>query len=590
MDKLLSIRSRSKSRERPEPKPQDIGAAALETDPPRSKSREQPEPKPEDIGAAALVTDPPVTNTNPNMKTDDTKETSYHIKTEKLPDDLFEHLMKDAEHLPYEDYGEIITHENGLPIYYFGGKTFQEATKAIWKVKDKIYALEPKRIKLSNEDYNVYENPDEKIKETGARPKQYLQRIDKQITEMSDKLQDVMNLVQESRAASRAASRVASRAHSRHQSPETRHESLIKRVQELSTPSRTESRQNSPERREPSKRREHNENWYNDNYNHTQNDSLEARFSKFLLKQGKIFNCITPLQNEDGASHAIWLHGLKLEMESFNIPSEFFVPLAIRKLPDKIRPTIVAKKIKTPKELEAALYSIYCGTKNATSLKSQFSKENKMAPNNRDYNALREQIKRTQVPIIVSVERIGQNDPPMIRDRLIEETSEMLSTELFLNAIQDDAKRSVLNKGRHESFDELVQRANDFASSISDDPKSKIGNITDKPYDNGQKCKIHPLGQHNQTECYLRCKIHPWGSHKNADCYQKNGKSKEQKKHSCPPERHGKHGETYWCLFCNTVTPKLEEHRCLHCWKCSTDKCAVLLKDCPCPSKFKKGQ
>ena len=129
MDKLLSYRSRSKSRERPEPKPEDIGAAALETDPPRSKSRERPEPKPEDIGAAALETNPPETNPSPNMKTKDTKETSYHIKTEKLPDDLFEHLTKDAEHLPYEDYGQIITHENGLPIYYFGGKHFKKQLK-----------------------------------------------------------------------------------------------------------------------------------------------------------------------------------------------------------------------------------------------------------------------------------------------------------------------------------------------------------------------------------------------------------------------------------------------------------------------------
>ena len=58
--------------------------------------------------------------------------------------------------------------------------------------------------------------------------------------------------------------------------------------------------------------------------------------------------------------------------------------------------------------------------------------------------------------MIISVERIGQKDIPAIRERLVEETSERIATELFLNAIQEDAKRSVLNKGRHETFDERV--------------------------------------------------------------------------------------------------------------------------------------
>ena len=71
--------------------------------------------------------------------------------------------------------------------------------------------------------------------------------------------------------------------------------------------------------------------------------------------------------------------------------------------------------------------------------------------------------------MIVSVERIGHNDTPSIRERLVEDLSEKIAIELFLNAIQNDAKQSILNKGRYESLDEVVKRANDFASSIQNE-------------------------------------------------------------------------------------------------------------------------
>ena len=267
------------------------------------------------------------------------------------------------------------------------------------------------------------------------------------------------------------------------------------------------------------------------------------------------------------------------------MPEEFFVPLAIRLLPDDIRSNIVAKKVKTPKELNEALYNIYCATKNAISLKAQFFKENKMAPHDRNYNNLRTTIKRTQAPMIVSVERVGEEDIPSIRERQVEETSERIAIELFLDAIQDDAKRSILNKGRYNGIDQLVSRANDFASSIPDEThRSRIGHITDKQI-SPDHCKIHPHGSHNQSQCRQKCQTHPLSAHRNTECTTTTTKTEAR---PCHPSRAGLHAEPLWCLFCNTVSPKLENHRCFHCWRCSNSTDPQFSRDCPCPNKFKK--
>ena len=185
--------------------------------------------------------------------------------------------------------------------------------------------------------------------------------------------------------------------------------------------------------------------------------------------------------------------------------------------------------------------------------------------------------------MIVSVERIGYNDTPAIRERLVEETSERIAIELFLNALQDDAKRSILNKGRYDSLDELVGRANDFASSISDETSgSRIGHIMDTQNSLDQ-CKIHPTATHSFAQCRARCKIHPTSTHKNVDCRNPTTQTR-----TCHPSRAGLHAEPFWCLFCNTVTPKMENNKCFHCWKCSNQTTPLLSMDCPCPNRFKK--
>ena len=501
---------------------------------------------------------------------------SPNLKTERLDDRVFDHLSKEAQELPDELYYQLITHSDGSPLYYFGATNFTKATKAIFVKGDTIYSVDPKRIKPPDDtEQHTYEDPYQTRNVTGTKPKQtaqninlmtqdinkdlMTQNINKEISLINEKLNEMTNLIQQSRESSRKNSRRQSL-----QSPVRKHEI------------------------EHEEDNNYDINQYNTNY-----ETLEQRFCKFLLKQSKIINYITPLNHDQGSSYALWLHGLKLEMETFAIPQEFTVPIAIRKLPDNIRSDIVSKKITTMAGLDAALYSIYCGTKNAISLKTQFFKDNKLAPHDRNYNALRDKIKRTQVPMIISVERIGQKDIPAIRERLVEETSERIATELFLNAIQEDAKRSVLNKGRHETFDELVQRANDFASSIPEELKTKIGNITEKPFynDQSQKCKVHPMGNHSQTECRLKCKLHPWSSHTDAVCFQKQNKMQNQENtRTCPKERYGKHGEPFWCLFCNTVTPKFQRHQCFHCWKCSKENNAILSRHCPCDKTYKKPQ
>ena len=43
---------------------------------------------------------------------------------------------------------------------------------------------------------------------------------------------------------------------------------------------------------------------------------------------------------------------------------------------------------------------------------------------------------------------------------------------------------NVLYKGRHKTFDELVQHANDFARPIPEELKTTIGNVIEKPFYN----------------------------------------------------------------------------------------------------------
>ena len=565
----------------------------------RSKSKErtmeksESSTKPEITGASAIEQLPPDQSTTTIMSQATKKATNRKIQ--KMPDELLE-LAELAQVLPDEDYGELITREDGSPIFYFGGTNLTSATKAIWKVDNKIYALDPRRIHIPEETENIYENPDDQrtTKNLGARPKSKTQQeqlmqkteepsylteqiniIKEDISEIMKIKQDISDMVKTMNAKSRSVSR---------------HVSPVRN----SSRSRQSSRNVSPIRNREFNFEE-NEDYldYNQKQLHSnqiKQESTEERFSRFLIQKSKLVNHLTQLQHKQGPSYALWLQTLKDEMKIFAMPEEFFVLLAIRKIPEEIRSDVIAKKVKTPKELNEALYSIYCETRNAISLKTQFFKENKMAPTDRNYNNLRTTIKRTQAPMIVSVERIGYNDIPSIRERLVEETSERISMELFISAIQDDCKRSILNKGRYNSLDELVSRANDFASSISDEThRTRIGHIADKQ-NSPDHCKIHPHGIHNQSQCRLKCLKHPNSDHKMSTCPNKtvDFRSSTTQIGTCHPSRVGLHAEPLWCLFCNTVTPKMENHRCFHCWKCSNQTTPLLGKDCPCPNRFKK--
>jgi hypothetical protein len=96
-------------------------------------------------------------------------------------------------------------------------------------------------------------------------------------------------------------------------------------------------------------------------------------------------------------------------------------------------------------------------------------------------------------------------------------------------------------------------------------------------------CKIHPHGFHNQSQCRQKCQTHPLSEHRNVDCRKFGTQIR-----ACHPSRAGLHAEPFWCLFCNTVTPKIENNRCFHCWKCSNQTTPLYSKDCPCPNRFKK--
>ena len=441
-----------------------------------------------DISLLGNKQNPPDHQTTATMS--QTTKNATNRKLQKIPDELLE-LAEYAEELPEEDYGEIITREDGSPIYYFGGTKFTNATKAIWKVDNKIYALDPRRVNIPEENENIYERPDyqKTTRNFGEKQKTKIQQdqemhkaqepynlteqiniIKQDINDMKSIKQDINDMksirqdISDMMITIKNKSEPVSKQSSKNVSP----------VRNISRSiSRKSSRHTSPIRNYESDHEDYTE--YNQKqiqnqvYTSTKQESIEERFSRFLIQKSKLVNHLTQLQHKQGPSYTLWLQGLKDEMKLFAMPEEFFIPLAIRKLPDEIRSDIIAKKVKTPKELNEALYNIYCETKNAISLKGQFFKENKMAPHDRNYNNLRTTIKRTQTPMIVSVERIGHNDTPSIRERLVEDLSEKIAIELFLNAIQNDAKQSILNKGRYESLDEVVKRANDFASSIQNE-------------------------------------------------------------------------------------------------------------------------
>ena len=562
MDKLLS-KARSKSKERQE--------------------KSDTQTKLEDLGATALE-EKIIPNTLNIDTMDSSTTTPSRKKFIKLPDDLIEPLTDQAEPLPDDEYGEIITREDGAPIYYFGAAKFPHATKAIWRFQNKIYALDPRRIKIPEdfEQENIYENPEEtKHTFNGARPKQHLQNIEEVSQDQKENLTHSGRKTKPNKDSENKEDRYEKQFNDLNDKINSMMEIFLDSKLEPKTHSRNQSPIRKPELHDYGNAINQAKQYV---CNIANEDTLEEKFCKFLLKQSKIVAYITPLDHEQGPSYASWLQSLTHEMEFFAIPLEFIVPLAIRKLPDKIRTEIIPKRIITLNQLDEALYNIYCGTKNSVSLKTQFLKDNKLAPHDRNYNNLRDKIKRKQAPMIVSVERVGQNDIPSVKERLVEETSERVATELFLQAIQDDCKRSVLNKGRYNSFDELVQRANDFASSISDEQpiRNRINNITDKP-----KCKIHPLGIHAQQDCKLKCPQHPWSDHKARDCNSGQNQNGQTIPY-CHPSRAGKHSEPLWCLFCNTVEPKLENNKCTHCWRCSTAQSPMFSRDCQCPAKPRK--
>ena len=167
--KLLS-RARSKSKERtmeksePTTKPEIPGASATEQLPHEYTH-----------GAPEIKQNPPDQSTSTTMS--HTTKTATNRKLQKMPDELLE-LAEHAEELPYEDYGELITREDGSPIFYFGGTNLTNATKAIWKIDNKIYALDPRRINIAEENQNIYECPDDQrtTRNLGARPKSKTQQ------------------------------------------------------------------------------------------------------------------------------------------------------------------------------------------------------------------------------------------------------------------------------------------------------------------------------------------------------------------------------------------------------------------------------
>ena len=191
-------------------------------------------------------------------------------------------------------------------------------------------------------------------------------------------------------------------------------------------------------------------------------------FASYLSRNKELLRLIKPLVHSQGAAYTKWLSVLRKQMETYEIPEEFFIQIALSKLPEEIAVRVIDTNIEDENQLDEILFKIYCGASNAVNMKKNFIKENKLAPRDRNFDALRSKIMDVQVPNLISVMRIGYNRPSMIREALINQASFTYGSELFLEAIQPDTKASVLNKGKYQSVDELVSRANDFASSIDD--------------------------------------------------------------------------------------------------------------------------
>lgn len=334
------------------------------------------------------------------------------------------------------------------------------------------------------------------------------------------------------------------------------------------------------------------------------NDKNDIDFGDYLSRSGnkERLRNIPQLVHSQGPTYSKWLSVLQKQMKLLGIPDHLYIPLAINKVPAEIRVRVLDTPINTDDDLEELLHTIYCGAMNSTNLIRNYKKTNKMAPHDRDYDKLRDTILNDQVPTILSVQRIGKGKQHEVREALIEQATFTRGTELFLDALQRDARTSILNKGPHDSVDELVQRANDFASSIDNDyTKPFVGIVQDR----NNQCRVHPHLKHSQQECRNKCPIHPYGSHTAKDCrttaptnkcpIHPNGSHTEgecRMQHAtktspkpCPPERAGIHGHPMWCAYCNNLLPKNENNKCPHCWKHSTKDNPVTPDQCQCEIK-----
>ena len=336
------------------------------------------------------------------------------------------------------------------------------------------------------------------------------------------------------------------------------------------------------------------------------------KFRELLTKQEKLIKYLPTLTTIQGPAYATWLLALKQSMEKLGIPLDLVTSIASLKVPDDVKIEINRRNVQTEEELESTLFDFFCSANNSIGLKKSFNEMNKLSPQDRDYNRLRKTILQEQVPKLITVMQIGVEDQPHVREKLIKQASDALGTELYLAAIQGDVKRSILNKGRYNTVDELVQRSNDFVSSLPDEPnpiRSTIGAISQATDieaqvkkmvnqelkqltnmgiadgDREAKCKIHPTSDHSQADCRQKCKKHPFSNHRQEECRQKNGNNNANVPRICPDNRAGVHANPFWCLFCNLVVPRLENHKCFHCWYHSTADAPILSKDCHCKKK-----
>ena len=423
--------------------------------------------------------------------------------------------------------------------------------------------------------------------------------IDQITSDIKDNYKDIRSII-DSKRSSRSSTRASSRRSSRDNSPSDTEEVLKKTSSELQ---RHKKKLEQIERAKSDQTEAING-----------QRKLKKKFATVadIMEKKAIWSNLSELREDKIERYQSWLKTLIHDYQSFSLPEELLVPVALRKLPEVLRQTALDKTIETEADLRIFLHQNIFGGRSYEYQKSQFIESNRMSQNDTNYPEVLRAIQTEQVPVLMSLqpELLGANEETLatVRDR------EILS--LFKDAIQPTVRAVAYQKGAAANYKDLFRSCNEAASAKLVLAKSggrkegdnktiaglQVEDIT-SPREEELKGKIKKLenivsalkkkmnaspnsdsrneGSENRRGMY--CFYHKSRGHNSKDClYLKHNKLPENTEKTDPPEKRYivlEGGRRNYCGFCVPNQVKLQ-NQCQHCWRHSNPAVAVVRDEC----------